>query len=209
LFVSEKLVRDVSDLFRLQASDLSSLEGFAEKRADNLVRAIDASRQRSLARLINALGIRGVGETVAADLAGGFADLGALASAGEETLQEMEGIGPSTAEAILDWFRRPANRKVIEKLRKAGVWPRGAPIVRRKGRQPLAGKTFVVTGTLPGLTREDVKELIVQNGGKVADSVSARTHYVVVGESPGSKVEKARALGVATLDERGLRKLIG
>ena len=209
LFVAEKLVRDVADLYRLQASELSSLEGFAEKRAENLVRAIADSRARSLARLINALGIRGVGETVAADLAGGFADLGALASAGPETLQMVEGIGPSTAEAILDWFRRPANRRVIEKLRKAGVWPRGAPIARRKGRQPLAGKTFVVTGTLPGLTREEVKELIVQNGGKLADSVSARTHYVVVGESPGSKLEKARALEIPTLDERGLRKLIG
>ena len=209
LLVAEKLVRDVSDLYRLRASDLASLEGFAEKRADNLVRGIAASRQRSLARLINALGIRGVGETVAADLAGGFADLGTLASAGEETLQAMEGIGPSTSEAILDWFRRPANRRVVEKLRKAAVWPRGAPIARRKGRQPLAGKTFVVTGTLPGLTREGAKELILQNGGKVADSVSARTHYVLVGESPGSKLEKARALGVPTLDERGLRKLIG
>lgn len=209
LLVGENLVRDAADLYRLQASDLSSLEGFAEKRADNLVTGIAASRERSLARLINALGIRGVGETVAADLAAGFADLGAMASARPETLQGLEGIGPSTAEAIVDWFRRPANRRVIEKLRKSGVWPRGALTVRRKGRHPLAGKTFVVTGTLPALSREEIKELIVQNGGKVADSVSGRTHYVVVGEAPGSKLEKARALGIPTLDERGLRKLIG
>ncbi|HSB91324.1 MAG TPA: NAD-dependent DNA ligase LigA [Anaerolineales bacterium] len=207
LLVSQKRVHDVGDLYRLQASDLADLEGFAEKRAENLIRSIDASRDRSLARLINALGIRGVGETVAADLARGFADLGALAASSENELQALEGIGPSTAEAIAGWFRRPANRRLVEKLRKAGVWPRGAP-KRKGGRQTLAGKTFVLTGTLPGLSREHAKELIQEHGGRVSDSVSSKTSYVVAGEAPGSKLEKARSLGIPVLDEAGLRRLI-
>jgi DNA ligase (NAD+) len=209
LLVAEGLVRDVADLYGLPAPVLSDLDGFAEKRADNLIRAIHASRERSLARVINALGIRGVGETVAGDLAEGFADLGALAAATADDLQTMEGIGPSIAEAIVDWFRRPANRRVIEKLRKAGVWPRRAASARRGGRSPLAGKTFVLTGTLPGLTREQAKELIVEHGGRVTDSVSARTDYLVAGGEPGSKLDKARSLRVPILDEAGLRRLLG
>ncbi len=208
LLVAEGLVRDVADLYRLQAPALSPLEGFAEKRAENLIRAIEASRGRSLARLINALGIRGVGETVAADLASGFTDLGALAAAGPDDLQALEGIGPSTAEAIVDWFRRPANRRIVEKLRKAEVWPRRAPPARKAGRQVLSGKTFVITGTLSGLSREQAKELIQKHGGRVADSVSAKTNYLVAGEAPGSKLERARSLGIPVLDEKGLRKLI-
>ena len=208
VLVAEGLTRDVADLYRLQASHLASLDGFAEKRAENLIRAIDASRGRSLARLINALGIRGVGETVAADLAAGFDDLGALAAARTDDLQALEGIGPSTAEAIVAWFRRPANRRVIEKLDKAGVWPRGARPAKRSGRQPLAGKIFVITGTLSGLSREQAKELIQKSGGRVTDSVSAKTNYLVAGEAPGSKLDKARSLGIPVLDERSLRKLI-
>jgi DNA ligase (NAD+) len=209
LLVVHRLVSDAADVYRLRAEDLAELEGFAEKRAENLIRSIDASRSRSLARLINALGIRGVGETVAADLAGHFPDLGALASSHVDDMQQVEGIGPTTAEGIVEWFRRPGNRRLVEKLRKAGVWPKGVKPVRRGGKRPLDGKTFVITGTLPGLSREQAKSLIVERGGKVTDSVSPRTSFVIVGEAPGSKLDKARTLGVPTLDENGLRKLLG
>jgi DNA ligase (NAD+) len=148
-----------------------------------------------------------VGETVAADLAEHFHDLGGLAGAGLEEIQEVEGIGPTTAEGIVEWFRRPGNRRVIEKLKKAGVWPRAEARGSRGG--PLEGKTFVITGTLPNLSREQAKALIVERGGKVTDSVSAKTNYLVVGEAPGSKLEKAKAMGVPTVDENGLRKLVG
>ena len=206
LLVAQGRVRDVADLYRLTAEDLLELEGFAEKRAENLVAGIQASRSQSLTRVIIALGIRGVGETVAADLAAHFGDLGALAAATDESMQAVAGIGPETAGAITGWFARRRNRRLLEKLKEAGVWPRA--VRSASVRRPLKGLTFVITGTLPNLSRQAAKDLIEKNGGKVAGSVSARTDYLVLGAEPGSKADRARALGVKTIDASGLERLI-
>ncbi|MBN2147849.1 MAG: NAD-dependent DNA ligase LigA [Anaerolineales bacterium] len=203
------LVKDVADLYTVKKENLLELEGFAEKKADNLLEAIDASRRQSLGRLITALGIRGVGEVVAADLARYYQDLGALARASVEDLQCIEGVGPNIAQAIVDWFARPANQQVLSKLRTAGVWPIAEVGLTNTGLQPLAGMTFVITGTLPTLSREAAAELIRSKGGKAADSVSKKTSYLVLGANPGSKLEKARNLGVAIIDETRLRQLVG
>lgn len=204
------LIKDVADLYRLRREDLLALEGFAEKKADNILQSIDASRNRPLERVITALGIRGVGEVAASDLARYFTDLEVLAQASVDELQAVEGIGPNIAQAIHDWFARPANLQVLEKLRAAGVWPRSRVATGLPGAaQPLSGLTFVVTGTLSGLSREGVKEYIQVRGGKVIDSVSKRTSYLVLGENPGSKLEKAQSLGIPILNEAGLRRLAG
>lgn len=208
LLVQQRLIQDVADLYRLRAQDLAGLEGFASKRIHNLLNAIGASKDRPLPVVIGALGIRGVGEAVAADLAAEFKDLGELQAATQEDLQRVSGIGPNTAAAIRDWFTRPSNRKVIEKLHKAGVWPRAAARPRGSTPGPLAGLTFVITGTLPGMSRDEAKRLIEANGGKAASSLSRKTDYLVVGEAPGSKVEQARGLDVPQIDEPGLRRLI-
>lgn len=206
--VLEGLVQDVADLYSLHRDDLLKLEGFAEKKVDNLLQAVAESRNRPLPRLLTALGIRGVGEVSAADLAQNFHDLDRLSKASLDELQTVEGIGPNIAQAIVDWFARPANRLVLEKLRQAGVWPQTEPLSTHSvAEQPLAGLTFVVTGTLPVLSREGAKEYIQAHGGKVSDSVSKKTSYLVLGESPGSKLDKARELNIPVLDEAGLRRL--
>ena len=207
--IENGLVGDVADLYTLKKDDLLKLEGFADKKADNLLEAIRVSKSQSLSRLLTALGIRGVGEVMADELSRYYPDLDLLGRATLEDLQIIEGVGPNIAEAIVDWFTRPANHQVLEKLRAAGVWPRveQASLVAQ-GSQPLEGLTFVVTGTLSGFTRDEVKDFIQVHGGKVADSVSAKTSYLVLGENPGSKLDKARASGVAVLDEAGLRQLV-
>ncbi len=204
------LVKDVADLYYLKKEDFLKLDGFADKKADNLVASLEASRQRPLSRVINALGIRGVGEVMAVDLARYYPDLDTLSRASLVDLQRIEGVGPNIAQAIVDWFARPANQNVIEKLHKAGVWPQ-EQIQPQGGAAdgPLSGLTFVVTGTLPTLSREQAKEYIEAHGGKVIDSVSKKTSYLVLGENPGSKLEKARSFGVPVLDEEGLKKLAG
>jgi DNA ligase (NAD+) len=208
--VSSRLVQDVADLYSLRREDLLGLEGFAEKKADNLLASIETSRSRPLDRLIAALGIRSVGEVMAADLARAFPDLDRLSRATAQELQAIEGVGPNTAQAIVDWFARDANRTVLEKLYRAGVWPVAELTPQRSAdEQPFAGQTFVITGTLPGFSREAAKEYIQARGGKVTDSVSKKTSFVVVGDAPGSKYEKAQGLGVAILDESGLRRLAG
>ncbi|MEW6718353.1 MAG: NAD-dependent DNA ligase LigA [Chloroflexota bacterium] len=207
--VAEGLVGDFADLYTLRRADLLKLEGFADKKADNLLAAIQESKSHSLARLITALGIRGVGEVVAADLARFFPDLDTLAKATMEDLERIEGIGPNIAQAIVDWFNRPANVRVLGKLRAAGVWPREKIALEKPaGALPLAGLTFVVTGTLAGFTREGVKQFIQEHGGKVTDSVSSKTDFVVVGENPGSKLTKAQELGVQVIGEDRLRRLV-
>jgi DNA ligase (NAD+) len=204
--VEAGLVSDVADLYARSRDDLLTLEGFAEKRADNLLAAIEGSRDRPLARVILALGIRGVGEVVAADLAAQFRSLDALLKASAEDLQQVEGIGPSIAEAVVDWFAQERNRKVLAKLKDAGVWPR-EKAAKPSEPQTLAGLTFVITGTLSGMSREEAKALIQERGGRVSESVGKATSYVVVGEAPGSKLQKAEALGIPILDERKLRRL--
>jgi DNA ligase (NAD+) len=205
--VAAGLIKDVADLYSLNKEQLLSLEGFADKKAENILEAVEVSRSRPLTRLITALGIRGVGEVVAADLADHYRSLDALTAATLESLQQLEGIGPNIAQAIVDWFARPANQRILEKLHAAGVWPRQEAAVQTEGPLPLEGLTFVVTGTLPSLSRDGVKTYIQERGGKVTDSVSKNTSYLVLGENPGSKLEKARKLGVPTLDEAGLRQL--
>jgi DNA ligase (NAD+) len=209
--VQSGLVHDVADLYSLQRSDLLQLEGFAEKKVDNLLAAIETSRSRPLSRVLIALGIRGVGEVMAADLARYYPDLDTLGRAKVEDLQRIEGVGPNIAQAIVDWFARPANHVVLDKLCAAGIWPRVqlAPARQVDVRLPLDGLTFVVTGTLAGFSREGAKDFIQSQGGKVVDSVSKKTSFLVVGEAPGSKLSKAQELGVPILDEAGLRRLAG
>jgi DNA ligase (NAD+) len=209
VLVERGLVRDVADLYYLTAADLLELEGHKERKTANLLAGIEASRERPLARLIAALGIRGVGVAVSELLAARFDSLAALSSASSEELQSVEGIGPHTAGAITEWFSVPRNNSLVEKLRAAGLKmeaDRPTSPATEVGR--LAGLAFVITGTLPGLSREEAGRLIQDHDGKVTDSVSKKTSYVVVGEKPGSKLEKAKQLGIPTLDEAGLRALI-
>lgn len=207
--VENGLIHDVADLYSLQRKDLLELEGFGEKKADNLLASIENSRRQPLERLLTALGIRGVGEVAAGELAQRFPDLQALSQATSQDLQAIEGIGPNIAEAICDWFQRPANRALLEKLRSAGVWPTGQTAVVSSGSGLFVGLTFVITGTLPGLSRDAAREFIEARGGKVTDSISSKTSYLVLGENPGSKLAKAQSLGVAIVDESALRKLAG
>jgi DNA ligase (NAD+) len=207
--VEAGLVKSPADLFILKKEDLLNLEGFAEKKADNLLQAIDTARSRPLARLISALGIRGVGEVMAVDLGRFFYDLDSLARASEEDLLRIEGVGPNTALSIVDWFGREANRTFLERLKAAGVWPASRPPGQAEdGKKPLAGLTVVVTGTLPSFSREGIKEFLQSHGAKVTDSVSKKTDYLIAGEAAGSKLDKARDLGVAVLDESGLLRLV-
>ncbi len=201
--VDSGLVRRISDIYKLTKMDLLRLEGFADKSAENLLREIDRSKGISLARFIFALGIPHVGERLAEILAENFDSIDDLARATEEELMRIEGIGPEVARSIADFFRNPENRKLIEELKTAGLNPRRE---RRVG--PLSGKTFVFTGTLTSMTREEAKRAVEELGGRVASSVSRRVDYVVVGESPGSKYEKARALGIPTLTEEDFLELL-
>lgn len=204
--VKAGLVKDIADLYSLKEADLFNMEGFAEKKAENLVTAIQASKDQPLARLITGLGIRGVGEVAARDLSNHYQSLDELSKAGEKEIESIPGFGPNIAESIVDWFENEDNQRVLKKLKTYGVWP-----VAEKAEetpQPLAGLTFVVTGTLPTLSRSGAKALIESNGGKVTGSVSSRTSYLVLGENPGSKHEKALNLGVPILSEEGLNLLI-
>jgi DNA ligase (NAD+) len=218
------LVKDVADIYMLTREDILSAVTKKDRKtetappgkiADNLLAAIKTSGQQPLHRLITALGIHGVGEVSAVDLSHHFPSLDLLAAASGDQLQMVDGIGPNIAEAIVDWFGRERNRKVLEKLKAAGVWPTSAGTAPHEaspeGNTPsggsLAGLTFVVTGTLAGFSREGVKEFIEFHGGKVTDSVSKNTSYLVLGEAPGSKYQKAHELGVKIVDEGELRKL--
>ena len=205
--VDQGLVENPADLFRLEPGKLAGLERMGEKSASNLLDAIDKSRNTTLARLIFALGIRNVGEATAKDLARYFGGLEALVKADEAVLQQVPDVGPVVAASISRFFSEPHNREIVKQLRKLGVsWaesePQGATDL------PLAGKTFVLTGTLPHLTRQEAKERIEALGGKVAGSISNKTHYVVIGADPGSKSVKARDLGIRMLDESGLLRLL-
>ncbi len=206
--VQAGLVKDYGDIYKLTKADLLSLEGFADKKAENLLQGIETSKQQSLARLITALGIHGVGEVLAGDLAQHFSDLEELSQMSMDALFKVEGVGPNIAKSIFDWFANPINLKVVNKLRSLGVWPGASKTRVNKARLPLFGKTFVITGTLPNLSRDDAKQLIEENGGKATDSVSKSTSYLVLGENPGSKLDKARSLGVPIIDENALRKLV-
>ncbi|PJF43878.1 MAG: DNA ligase (NAD(+)) LigA [Phototrophicales bacterium] len=200
------LIADEADLFNLQAEQLASLEGFAEKKIENLLNSIQAAKQRPLSRLISALGIRGIGSTIAELLASHFHSLDALANATQEELEQIEGLGPILAQSIVEWFAQPRNQNLIAKFKAAGVQVEEKPSIPSS--DALAGLTFVLTGTLPTMKREEAEALIKQHGGKVSSSVSKKTSYVIAGEAAGSKLTKAQQLGIPVLDENGLKELI-
>ncbi len=210
--VSAGLVSDVADLYylTLNRDAILALEGWAEKSTDALFEALEASKQRPLDRLLTALGIRGVGTSVAQLLVAHYSTLDALATASVEELEAIEGMGPITAQRVVEWFQRPRHRQIVEKLRQAGVKLKAAPeaLPGTSSATHLEGLTFVITGTLPALSRQEAKALIQAHGGRVTGSVSGKTDYLLVGESPGSKLRKAQDLDVPVIDEAKLRALI-
>lgn len=206
--VEENILTDVADLYKLTLDDLLPLEGFAQKKAENLLTAIESSKHRPLARLLASLGIRGVGEVMAAELSARYADLDALALAKIEDLEAIEGVGPNIAQAIVDWFSLPKNLALVAKFKSLGVWPVAEVKDKDSGVQALDGKVFVVTGTLSQFTRSEIKEFIKQQGGKVTGSVSQKTDYLVAGENAGSKLEKANELGVTVISEADLLEMV-
>jgi DNA ligase (NAD+) len=202
------MVKTLADLYRLEPDALGSLDRMGEKSAENLAAAVAKSRDTTLARFIYALGIRNVGEATARDLARHFGSLDALMRADEGALQQVADVGPVVAASIARFFREPHNLEVVQQLRKLGVrWSEGPG--ERAVEKALSGKTFVLTGTLPRMARDEAKELIESLGGKVSGSVSKNTDYIVAGADPGGKYDKARKLGVTVLDEEGLLKLTG
>jgi len=206
LLLSNKLIRTLPDIFRLRTEDLLPLKKSGEVWANNLVTGIRARLTADLWRVIHGLGIPQVGAASAKDLATRFRSLEAFLQADELALQGINGIGDRTAGLILTWIADPANRALIAELQAAGLMP--TPPTEQAASSAASGKTFVLTGTLPSLSREDATALIEAAGGKVSGSVSKKTSYVVAGEEAGSKLEKARALGVPVLDEPGLRALL-
>jgi DNA ligase (NAD+) len=208
-FVKERLLKDVADFYYLRREDILPLEGFAEKSTDNLLAAIGVSKDRPLWRLITALGIRFVGSTVAQLLTEQYSSIDELMAATQEELEAIEGLGPNTAGSIVEWFGRERHRALIEKLRQAGVRMEERLEVKEEIPQPLEGLTFVITGTLPSMSRDEATALIERHGGKVTGSVSSRTDYLLVGEAPGgTKYNKARELGVPMIGEGELLGMI-
>jgi DNA ligase (NAD+) len=205
--VDANVIRTLPDLYRLGLTSLIALERMAEKSAQNVLAALEKSKQTTLPRFLFALGIRHVGEATAKDLARHFGTLDAVMDASAEQLLQVNDVGPVVAQAIHTFFEQAHNREVVEQLRACGVtWPEGAPAERAP--QVLAGKTVVLTGTLPTLSRDAAKDLLEAAGAKVAGSVSKKTHYVVAGEEAGSKLAKAQELGVPVLDEAGMLALL-
>ncbi|MBI4877029.1 MAG: NAD-dependent DNA ligase LigA [Acidobacteria bacterium] len=205
--VDRGLVTSVADLYKLALPDLLPLERMAEKSATKVLDNIARSKTQPLARVLNGLGIPFVGERTAQILADTFGSLDSIAGADAETLQQAQEVGPKVAHSIRHFFDEPRNRELVGRLRETGLQFTGEK--RRAEGGPLAGLTFVLTGTLPSMTREEAKARIEAAGGKVTGSVSKKTHYVVAGEEAGSKLDKARALGVAVVDEAALMNLLG
>jgi DNA ligase (NAD+) len=205
--VDSGVVKTLPDLYRLGLTALASLDRMADKSAQNIVAALETSKQTTLPRFLYGLGIRHVGEATAKALARHFGKLDAILDANEDQLRQVPDVGPIVAQSIHTFFQQAHNREVVEQLRACGLqWEEGEP--SPAARLPLAGKTFVLTGTLPTLSRDEAKEMLEAAGARVAGSVSKKTDYVVAGEEAGTKLDKARELGVAVLDEAGLRALL-
>ena len=204
--VETGLVRELADLYRLEPRQIEELERMGEKSARNLLDNIRGSRRPTLDRLICGLGIRQVGEHTALALARKFGTISALMNASEEELRSVRDIGPEVARSIRAYFDEPRNRKAVEHLLKH-VEPR--PVVPRAGAGPLRDRSVVLTGTLELMTRDEAERRIVASGGRVSSSVSSKTDFVVVGSEPGSKLERARALGVRTINEAEFVALLG
>jgi DNA ligase (NAD+) len=202
-----KLVRSVPDLYALRLEDLVALERLGPKSAGNLLGEIEASKSRGLACLLFALGIRHIGERLAQTLAARFRTLAALEAAGREELVQAEDVGPKVAESILFFFAQPENRELLRRLKEAGVKVRITE--ETAGPKPLAGQVFVVTGTLSGVSRDEARQLLEAQGAEVGSSVTRKTTGLIVGESPGSKLDKARELGVRVIAEREFLELVG
>ncbi len=200
------MIESVADLYGLTTDQLEALEGFAAKAATQLVEAIEASKAQPLSKLLFALGIRHVGSEGAKLLAGRFRTMDALMAAGAAEIAAIDGIGPTIAAAVAAFFAESHNRALIERLRSHGVT---LTEPSHDTGTALSGQTFVITGTLPNLSRSEAKARIEQAGGRVVSAVSKKTTVLVVGESPGSKVERATTLGVEILDEDGLLRRIG
>ena len=208
-FVEKGLLVDVADFYYLRRDDLLSLEGFADQSADNLLAAIEASKDRPLGRLITGLGIRGVGGVVAQLLTRHFASMDELMGASQEGLEEIEGLGPHTAQSVVHFFSQKRNRRLIEKLRRAGVQLTRLAEEETRAESRLTGQTFVITGALPTMSREVAAEYIEAQGGRVTSSVSRNTSYLLSGERPGgAKVERAKELDVPIIGEEELRRLV-
>jgi DNA ligase (NAD+) len=204
LLLERGLIKSIPDIFRLKVEDLLPLKKSGEVWARNLIAGIDARRKADLWRVINGLGLPQVGSAAAKDLARSFRSLEALLGASAEELLRIEGFGEKTAAAVRAWLAEPANRELVSALQAAGL----EPTPPAAASSALAGKTFVLTGTLPTLTREEAAAKIEAAGGKVSSSVSRKTHYVVAGEEAGSKLEKAKALGVQVIDEAEFLRMV-
>jgi DNA ligase (NAD+) len=202
------LLRSLPDLYRVTKEQLLELDGFQEKSASNVIGAIEQSRTRiSFSRVLFGLNIPDVGWVTAQNLARHFGSVDRLAAASQEDIQDVEGIGPERAEAIAEWFADEENLKLVEELRSLGLrFEAGAE--ERPVEGPLSGSSYVITGTLEGFSRDEARKALEAKGAKVSDSVSKKTAGVIVGESPGSKLEKAQKLGVPVLDEAALKKLL-
>jgi len=206
--VEAAVIRTLPDLYRMGLANLVALERMGEKSAQNLLAALQQSRSTTLPRFLYGLGIRHVGESTARDLARHFGKLDAIMDAPVEQLLQVPDVGPIVAESVHAFFQQPHNREVVEQLRAVGVhWEESEPVAQAP--RPLTGKTVVLTGTLPTMSRDEAKELLEAAGAKVAGSVSKKTSYVVAGAEAGSKLDKARELGIAVLEERDLLKLLG
>jgi DNA ligase (NAD+) len=205
LLIDEGFIHDVGDIYSLQRDALLRLEGFQEKKVDNLLAGIESSKEQPAERVLTALGIRFVGRVVARLLLEAKGSIDALSEASHEELEEIDGIGPQTAASVVAWFHDERHRKLLEKLRSAGLT--FATKMGREGPRPFENLTFVVTGTLPGFTRDEVKAYIEGRGGRVTGTVSSKTDYLVAGESAGSKLDKARQLEVLIIDEMQLRHM--
>jgi DNA ligase (NAD+) len=204
--VDRGLVTTPADFYTLNLETLANLERMAKKSAQNVLDALEKSKTTSLARFIYSLGIRHVGESTAKSLAKHFGSLDALLASDENHIVSVNDIGPVVAQSILSFFADPLNRQLIDQLRASGIhWEENEP---EQSSDLLAGKTFVLTGTLPTLSRDDARAKIEAAGGKIAGSVSKKTSYVVAGEEAGSKLTRAEELGVAILDEEQLLKLL-
>jgi DNA ligase (NAD+) len=208
--VSENHVTAIADLYSLTSEQLQSLDRLGQKSADKIIAAIEKSKKQPWARVLYGLGIRHIGAVNAQNIADNFPNVELLANATPEAIASIYGIGEEIAQSLYAWFQNQENQNLVSRLKEAGL-----QFVSQKQNQAIAinpriaGKIFVVTGTLPTLKRDDAKDMIKNAGGKVTDSVSKKTHYLVVGEDAGSKLEKARSLGVSCISELELLELIG
>lgn len=208
LLYQKGLIHDVADIYTLRKEDLLELEGFKDKKVDNLLTGIEASKERPADRLLTALGIRFVGNVVASLLIQALGSIDVIATASQEELEQIDGIGPQTALSIKVWFENEHNQTVIAKLRAASLNFSTGREISLSGSSTLRGLTFVITGTLPTMSRDEAATLIAQYGGKVSGSVSKKTDYLVAGEAAGSKLAKATELGITIIDEAGLKRLM-